>query len=87
MTGHAERSNTKKQLVRSKGRGWNSPNEQSNVGTPEAEPSWASWKTQAFEAEPSWTPWQAAMTGQADRSTKKDNPQDRKGEDGTAKEQ
>ena len=53
-------------------------------GTPEAEPSWTYWKAQAFEAEPSWTPWQAAMTGQAERSTKKNNLRDRKGEDGTA---
>ena len=56
MTGQAERSTKKKQPLRSKARGWNSPNEQANVGTLEAEPSWTSWKTKALEAEPSWTP-------------------------------
>ena len=62
MTGQAERSTKKKQPSRSKARGWSSPKEQSNVGTPEAEPSWTSWKTQALEAEPSWTPWQTLAT-------------------------
>ena len=62
MTGQAERSTKKKQPLRSKARGWNSPNEQANVGTLEAEPSWTSWKTKALEAEPSWTPWQALAT-------------------------
>ena len=59
MTALAERSTKKKQPSRSKVRGWNSPNEQSNVGTPEAEPWWTSWKIQALEAEPSWTPWKS----------------------------
>ena len=62
MTGQIEKSAKKVQLSRSKARGWNSPNEQANVGTPEAEPSWTTWKTQALEAEPSWTPWQALAT-------------------------
>ena len=58
MTGQAERNTQKKKRSSSKTRRWNSPNEKSNVGTPEAEPSWTSWKTQALEAEPSWTPRQ-----------------------------
>ena len=61
MTGQAERSTKKKQPLRSKARGWNSPNEQANVGTLEAEPSRTSWKTKALEAEPSRTPWQALV--------------------------
>ena len=62
MTGQAERSTKNKQPSRSKARGWNSPKEQSNIGTPEAEPSWTSRKLQALEAEPSWTPWHALAT-------------------------
>ena len=38
------------------------PEQTINLGTPEVEPSWTSWKTQALEAEPSWTPWQALAT-------------------------
>jgi len=69
MTGQAERSTKKKQPSRSKGRGWNSPQEQSNVGTHEAEPSWTRSKARGWnspneqsnvetpEAEPSWTSW------------------------------
>ena len=62
MTGQAERSTKNKQPSRSKGRGWNCPNKQSNVGTPEAEPSWTSLETYTLEAEPSWTPWLALAT-------------------------
>ena len=62
MTGQVERSTKKEQPLRSKARGKNSSKEQSNVGTPEAEPSWTSWTTQALEAEPSCTPWQALAT-------------------------
>ena len=53
MTGEAERSFQQKQPSSSKTRRWNSANKKSNVGPPEAEPSWTSWKTQALEAEPS----------------------------------
>ena len=62
MTRQAERSTKKEQPSKSKARGWNSSMEQSILGTPQAEPSWTPWKTQALEAEPSWTPCNALAT-------------------------